>query len=515
MRVQAIRVNKFKRFTDLHITGLPETARLVVLVGPNGCGKSSLFDAMNHHDHRARAQYAMDAGELGYYSKGFVPGVSDQSQRGMTVQIALHGATSPFDGRGKFHIRSAYRHVSELDGSRFSLANEEHHTLYRLPRLTSNDAEIPANYHRLRSQAMDKLFKGGKTTADEIIASMISPIRDALLRVMPDLRLRSLDNPQSGVSTFYFAKGEVDLYTYDNLSGGERAAFDLLLDMAIKRDLFPDAVHCIDEPESHIAMGVQGKLLEVMFDFIPENSQLWIGTHSIGMLRKASEIALQRPGEVVFLDFNGRNFDGPVVITPATPDREFWKKMHEVALDDLATLVAPDTIVICESQKGFDAKCYNRIFSSEYPQVQFASVGGKGILDAVRLAWKGAEIGTNLLTLRDRDTMTSEQVGSYRAQGGRVLSRACIEEYLLDDEVLRTLCQKYECPDSFSRIREIREKAKHPKAAVGQIHTAMLELSGNAPIGDTRDAFMKDTLAPLITPDTAVYRQLKADVFGQ
>ena len=35
MKIKEIRINKFKRFTDLTITGIPETAKLVVLVGPN------------------------------------------------------------------------------------------------------------------------------------------------------------------------------------------------------------------------------------------------------------------------------------------------------------------------------------------------------------------------------------------------------------------------------------------------------------------------------------------------
>ena len=46
MKIKSIKLKHFKRFTDLTIEGLPEKAKLVVMIGPNGCGKSSVFDAI-------------------------------------------------------------------------------------------------------------------------------------------------------------------------------------------------------------------------------------------------------------------------------------------------------------------------------------------------------------------------------------------------------------------------------------------------------------------------------------
>ena len=39
MKIKQIRLVKFKRFSDLTISEIPKTTKLVVLVGPNGCGK--------------------------------------------------------------------------------------------------------------------------------------------------------------------------------------------------------------------------------------------------------------------------------------------------------------------------------------------------------------------------------------------------------------------------------------------------------------------------------------------
>ena len=49
MKIKKIELNNFKRFTHLSVEGIPETAKLVVLVGPNGSGKTSFMESMNHY----------------------------------------------------------------------------------------------------------------------------------------------------------------------------------------------------------------------------------------------------------------------------------------------------------------------------------------------------------------------------------------------------------------------------------------------------------------------------------
>ena len=52
MKIKSIKLEGFRRFKNLTIEGLPETARLVVMVGPNRSGKSSVFDALLMYKNR-------------------------------------------------------------------------------------------------------------------------------------------------------------------------------------------------------------------------------------------------------------------------------------------------------------------------------------------------------------------------------------------------------------------------------------------------------------------------------
>ena len=69
MRIKTVRLNNYKRFTELTIADLPETARLVVLVGPNGTGKSSIFDSFLLKANAAVSNQNLSGNTEQYYEK--------------------------------------------------------------------------------------------------------------------------------------------------------------------------------------------------------------------------------------------------------------------------------------------------------------------------------------------------------------------------------------------------------------------------------------------------------------
>jgi hypothetical protein len=353
-------------------------------------------------------------------------------------------------------------------------------------------------------------------------------------RLFPSLVLNSLGNPLSA-GTFRFDKGESKSFQYKNLSGGEKAAFDLLLDILIKRGEFDNTVFFIDEPEAHMSPALQSALLDELFRAVPPESQLWLATHSIGMMRRARDLSQEHLGSVVFLDFDGVNFDLPVTLQPIEPNRPFWKRAMQIALDDLAGYVAPEQVVLCEGGRltggtDFDAECYNEIFQTDYPQVVFLGAGNSNDIQndprGVVQLLKALAPGVHLRRIIDRDDRTLEEIRALQAQGVQVLSLRTIESYLLDDLVLVSVCEAFEQPGVAPDLLEAKQAAlansvaaggaaDDLKRAAGDIYNAAKRLFPTRKLGSDKRAFMKGICAPLIRQGGEVYARLRGDVFGQ
>ncbi len=383
MRISSIHLQGYKRFTDLRINSIPESARLVVLIGPNGSGKSSLFDAFLLKSQSNR-NLRLDGATRDYYQKlGFANrALQSTHELSNDIEITFHSSQPTNEHWMRaFYMRSAYRNESDfqlqsLDRTRPAVETR------RFDRIIDPDQAVSDNYRRLAWKRISDMDYDAPddTTFGQYRSESLGKLREAMAALFkkPTLNLESFGGVQDS-GTFLFSKGASKQFRYSNLSGGEKAAFDLLLDIFVKRQEYQDAVYCIDEPEAHMAAALQGPLLDAMLDLLPEKSQMWIATHSIGFVRQASDRMRER-GDVVFLDFAEHDFDQEVEISPRTTDRTFWQETYRIALDDLSELIAPKTIILCEgskerADKGFDAECYNRIFSDVRPDALFVSIG--------------------------------------------------------------------------------------------------------------------------------------------
>ena len=536
MRLKSAQIKNFKRFVDCTIHNLSPDVKLIVLLGPNGCGKSSLFDAFQRQL-KVEQIYGMTDELKRYYRRRALEDVAEHDDE---VRLEFHGGNpvSAEDIKKSLYVRSAYRHDPFDEGATLEQQPDvlDRHAVLRL---IDTDQTVQNNYQRISWRFLSKAMTRGLAT-DDIIAEIIGDLQISMEIVFEDMRLDDLVSDQY-IGTFTFTKGTSRNFLYEHLSAGEKAAFDLLLDVVVNKAAFNNSLYCVDEPEAHLSTKLQGALLKELYRLVPDNSQLWLATHSIGMVRTAQEIRADQPEHVAFMDMGfrpdgePRNYDEPQTIEPADPDHSFWSRHYAVALDDMAELLAPDRLVLCEGSTqdddhpALDESCYNRIFAREFPQTRFVSVGPattveKRMRDLLPVLDRIIG-GMAIVRFRDRDALTPEEINDKRAEGVRVMTEyRNIESMLLSDGVLLKLCDSHGRPDCFAAIKTARDNAlarlgvkcarddlKPAAQAVHQAASIQLELPR---AGESKHSFMRDVLAPLVTAETPEYQRLKNDIFG-
>jgi predicted ATPase len=532
MKIKTIKLNRFKRFTDLTIENISESARLVVLVGPNGSGKTSIFEALNHW--YKLSSFGTHSTEDYIQKKDGTS--SNQQWFNEKVKLQFHN-TQLLSGeqlKGKFYFRTAYRNEPDFTVSSLNKQNDPTKSI-KLDNLMQNDQTVSENYQRLVAQTLSGVYKesNNERTVQQLREELIGKIQSSLGNVFEDLNLSSIGEPLLNGS-FYFEKGKAKDFHYKNLSAGEKSVFDLLLDMIIKATYYSDSVFCIDEPEAHMHTRLQSKVLRELYDLTPQNSQLWISTHSIGMLKEAEDIESENPGSVEFLDFDNRDFDLTEVLRPTRINAAIWDRFFDLAFADFAKLIAPTRIVFCEGSnqgrkyKDFDSQIYEIIFSDTHKETKFVSAGS--CTDLENIENQSIKIVSSILKSSeivkfiDRDDRSNTEIQELNEKGIKVSKKRHIESYLFDDEIITKLAIANGKPELVQSCLTSKSQAlansvirgnagDDIKSASGDTFNAIKLLLGLTQCGNNKCAFIRDTLAPLVTPDTNVYRELHSEIF--
>ena len=152
-------------------------------------------------------------------------------------------------------MRSAYRNDLVADRRSISVRSSDITDENRFLRLSENDVCVGTNYNRILSEWIERSSIDGKPS--EMIGNIQNEVygnlRDAIQELFrdPQLVLTNLGSPANN-RVFQFSKGASQGFSYENLSSGEKAALDLILDIIVAKSEFNDTVFCIDEPEAHI-----------------------------------------------------------------------------------------------------------------------------------------------------------------------------------------------------------------------------------------------------------------------
>lgn len=205
MKIKEIRLIRFKRFTDLTITDIPETAKLIVLVGPNGCGKSSVFEALNHW-YKWRGFGAV--GEKDYYVKEGDKEFYSVNGNWFINQVQIDTFDKEFDGNnnvhGKLYFRTAHRNEPDFTTSNLSKLNNPKDKIM-FDTLMKTDMSVSDNYQRLVSNTLSGVFdpnnddKPVKKLRDELIGK----IKKSLSNIFDDLQLTSIGDPLTNGSFYW------------------------------------------------------------------------------------------------------------------------------------------------------------------------------------------------------------------------------------------------------------------------------------------------------------------------
>lgn len=336
MKIKSLQLKNFKRFTDLTLQDIPENAKLVLLIGSNGSGKSSVFDAFEAINKVLKSEDEFLGNERNYYEKDkskpfYITFYTDDYE--MEQYISTSGGVS-LHSDNSFYGRSAVRYFPRIErtviGIPLKVADDGDRPGYYIDRDNRFENDIDLLLSEIVKNVFSDLNKITNGKIDEV-KKFMQRLNESLSRIFnsnnySQLELINFQSPADGKpAQLIFRKGNADI-NYDLLSAGEKEIINLMINLYVRGNYFTNTVYFFDEIDAHLNTKLQYDLLkEIIANWIPDTSQFWTASHSLGFIQYAKENE-----EAAIIDFDDYDFDYPKILTPEPKDNP---EIYDIAID--------------------------------------------------------------------------------------------------------------------------------------------------------------------------------------
>ena len=485
MHITKVELQNFKRFTNLTIDGIPADAKLVLLIGSNGSGKSSVFDAFEVFNAAIKKEFE-NGGEL-YYKKNVANKLRVTLEESDSLSTIGDGVGINLDRFNpySFYGRSSLRQLPQLTRTTIGsvtqadiLSDKDRPKLF-----IERDNRFENDVERISDRVLVDVFQKGNS-GQQITDTFVTPINRAFDRIYDTLEGNKLSliqiiPPLAGKpAQLTFKKGKSEIH-YDLLSAGEKEIFNVLFNLLARKDQYTDTVYFFDELDLHLNTRLQFNLLkEITENWIPENCQLWTASHSLGFIDYARQYE-----KGVLIDFDDLDFDQPQTLLPQPKQR---LDVYDIAVpkEMLFEIMQDKTIVLCENQND---EYYNLL---ALPNTLFV-----GMKDA-RSLFLQIKNDARYHALRDRDFLSDTEIERLEKQYPtyRILRYYDFENYLYHPDNIAELN-----PPDFDRaayiadiIRQKKERFNALLLNLKDIRKSYEELKTGNVMDETPDSIVDD-----------------------
>lgn len=355
MKIQKIQLQNFKRFTDLTIDNIPTEAKLVLLIGSNGSGKSSIFDAFDVIKVDVKGAYIYNEENYkNYYSKSdkYPFQILIETNHGNIEKDKYHSYNINKELASRFFGRSSIRIVPKITNQADTQAIDRDLDSPRT--YIENDTrfinDVFAYINEIDKALREPVFSGKSADTLKIFQDFIKPLNTSLINIFDGdekttIQISEFQNATpTEPAKLIFKKGTSKI-SYELLSHGEKQVVILLLNFIVRKKYYEDAIIFIDEMDCHLNTSLQYNLLkEITEVWIPDNSQLWTASHALGFIDYARDFQ-----QGVIIDFDLLDFDLPQTLIPQPKEN---LEVYEIAIPKnlLFNLLSSKKLVVCENK---------------------------------------------------------------------------------------------------------------------------------------------------------------------